>query len=263
MLVNNCFHYLFIYFYGKILNILIMEIIAISLIVLVVYSLFTNKSKVKQTKKNVSNETTYEGLSDKDLRDVDVDYKAKRTIYNKNPDAKNIPKLVKLGREIHKGKSFYNLSQEYFSKLPNSTENKYNGINLNDYNLSLIEALILYEKMTWNTFAIKKIPLIEDALMNYTFKGMTEKVKEIYELVIYFPELSMYYEEASDYLKLSNLLPTLLEYIKEKNGVKTIELKDVFEEDYELIKSKMYYLGKFGILNVSKIGNSNFYEALH
>lgn len=238
-----------------------MAIIVILLIVLfVVYLLLSDKSNWGYTKKKVSNESPYLGLSDEDLKDVDVDYKAKRTFYNNNPEAKNIPVLVKLGREIHKGKSLYNLSQEYFSMLPNSTEDKFNGLNINDYNLSLLEPLILREKITWNSFDIKKIPIIEDALIYYTFKGMNEKVKEIYELVNYFPELSMYCEEASDYLKLSNLLPIILEYIKKKNGVKTIELKDVFEEDYELIKSKMYYLGKFGILNVSKIGNSNFYK---
>lgn len=235
-------------------------IVILFIVLLIVYLILPNKSNWGNTKKKVSNESLYQGLSEEDLKDVNVDYKAKRTIYNNNPDAKSIPLLVKLGRKIHKGKSLYNLSQEYFSKLPSSTEDKYNGLNINDYNLSLIEPLIQCEKMTWNSFNIKKIPVIEDALIYYTFKGMNEKVNEIYELVNYFPELSMYCEEANDYLKLSNLLPTLLEYIKEKNGVKTIELKDVFEEDYELIKSKMYYLGKFGILNVSKIGNSNFYK---
>jgi len=247
------------------------SIVILSIVILIGYYLFNQKSnpKEKQRIKKVSVKPIFNqdtDLTDKELRDVDLDYKAKHSFCDKNPDAQNIPEIVKFGRKLHKGKTLYELSQKYYSTLPSFSEDKPQTNNelvkIIDNSLSLIEPFILCEKKTWNSFDIKKIPLIENALLYYTVYGNNDKVKETYKLVKHFPELSMYLPEAINSVKLCSILPSVLKHIKEKNGVKTTDLKNVFLEDYELIKSKMYYLGKLGILKVTKIGNSNFYQVI-
>lgn len=258
-----------------------MELFGIFIIIIfVVYILIKsnpalkNKSKQKvNTKSSLNSQTDFNendmkamGLTKKDMKEADIDYKAKHTIYEKNPEAKGIPELVKLGRNLHKGKTLYELSKLYFSTLPSFVEDNIlesnNIINNFDNCFTLIEPFILCEKKTWNSFDIKKIPLIENALLYYSISGNNGKLNEAYILIKYFPELDMYLTEANNSIKFCTILPLLLKYIKENNGVKISDLKEIYSDDYELIKSKMYYLGKYGILRVTKKGNSNFYEVV-
>lgn len=225
-----------------------------------------NWKPTKQTK-NQSNETNQVAnswISQKEIDELDPYYKLNQKIYDKNPDQLNIPNIVKLGRTKNKGKRLSELHNEYFSGLPLFIEKKTKliseMIDLIDDSLQLIEPFIIYEKKKWGSFDIKSIPLIENALLYYSALGYNEKVKDVYKLIVFFPELEFYKVDAENAVKFCSIVPDLMNFINEKQGITVKDLKPDFEKDFELIKNNLYYLAKFGVLKKSKIKNYNFYE---
>lgn len=224
------------------------------------------KKQTNQTKNqsNETNQVTNNWLSQKEIDKLDPDYKLNQKIYDKNPDQLNIPNIVKLGRAKNKGKKLSELHNKYFSGLPSFMEKKPEDINemidLIDDSLQLIEPFIIYENKKWGSFDIKSIPLIENALLYYSVLGYNEKVKDVYKLIVFFPELEFYKADAENAVKFCSIFPDLLQFIKDKQGITTKDLKPDFENDFELIKDNLYYLAKFGVLKKSKIKNYNFYE---
>lgn len=80
------------------------------------------------------------------------------------------------------------------------------------------------------------------------------------ELVEYIPELNFYLDDAQQSIKFCSLLPSLLNFIKQKGGITVKDLKELFPDDVELIKGRLYCLAKYGILKKRKEGRYNFYE---
>lgn len=118
----------------------------------------------------------------------------------------------------------------------------------------------MYELKAWGKFHIKSIPTIEIGLLCFSLLMDCKKCQDLKETIEFFPDLKFYLQEAEESVIFCKMIPTLLTFIKDKGGVKANDLKDEFPENFELIKSRMYYLAKFGIVNKTKTGRYNYYE---
>lgn len=217
-----------------------------------------------QNSNKISNKTTSNFSDDEFIDCEDLYYKIDRAIYNENEEEINIPAIIKAARTRHNGKTLLSLHSNYFSILPALQNNDPDHIEeflekIYD-SLMVIEPLIIYEKGKWGSFNIKCLPAIEKGILYYSLIGNVEKLTEIQRIIEYFPELYFYKDETQESLIFCSILPELIEFIKEKKGITVNDLKGKFVEHYDLIKGRMYYLSKIGILKKTKIKNLNFYE---
>lgn len=216
------------------------------------------------THKNRSSSNKNIDLSISEEEWINPYYKLDRSIYDENIDEINIPDIIRKGRIQNKGKTLLNLHSQYFSILSTLQEDDFDNITefleMIDNSLIVIEPLIIYEKRKWGSFHIKSLPAIEKGLLYCSLLGNCEKLNDIQSIIDFFPDLNFYREEIHESIKFCNILPELMEFIKEKKGITVNDIKEKFVEDYYLIKNRMYYLSKIGKLKKSKIKNFNFYE---
>ncbi len=239
-----------------------MELIAIIIVLVIVIYFFASSNEDKTRKIKAEKEVTADLLSKYDP----IHAKLQKLIYNKNPNVEKLPELIRQGRQIYHGKKLSDLHSEYYSLLQILMDKK--QVNNPVYNecieksLLLIEPFILFEIKQYKSFDIRSIPAIEDGLVYYSVFGKTDEVRNIFEMVTFFPELESFQEEALMALRYCEILPDILKAIRERKGVKVSDFKGQFGSDYELIKKRMYYLSKFGIVRTTKKGNANFYEVV-
>lgn len=224
----------------------------------------TGLSKQKVHSRSSEQRNKSDTITQKELKELDPFYKLNQTVYDKNPDQPNIPNIVRICRIENKGRNLQKLHDEYFSILPSLMENKPDDIKeffeKIDKSLLLLEPLIIYEKKQWRLFDIKSLPAIENGLLYSSILGNCEKANDISNMIKFFPELGFYKQDANDSIRFCALLPELIDFITRNGGVKVIDLKDYFDKDYDLVKNRIYYLAKLGVLKTTKVGKSNFYQ---
>lgn len=231
---------------------MIYSVIIVALAI-ILYLVFKNGTLSQNRRNSSSNNEYFQSVK-----------KLNESIYNENPDEQDIPFIIKKGRSNNKGKQLQKLHDKYFSTpfLQVNNSQSYDTLIENiDESLLLIEPFIKYEIAHWGFFDIKSVPVIEFSLRYLPVFEYCEKLNEVYELILYFQELKYLYEDdAKDALKLCKIIPKLLNFIEVNDGVTTKEIKPNFIENYDIIKTSLYYLVKIGKIKSIKKGNYNKYE---
>lgn len=199
-----------------------------------------------------------------ELMDIDPFYEANQVIYDL-PSEEQLPRIINEARNKYRGQKLCNLHSKNFQSIPSNDELNISNRNVLikniDEGLLLIEPLVIYEKECWKSFAIKSIPIIENGIK--VFQGLSDpqRIIDLSELIEFIPELDFYKDQVLEAKKFCSLVPGLIKFIEEKEGITVKDLKDLFTDDeVETIKSNIYYLFKYGVLKKRKEGRYNFYE---
>ncbi|TDN99994.1 hypothetical protein [Sunxiuqinia elliptica] len=205
-------------------------------------------------------------FSEEELKDIDPFYEIKQIVYQKNyaSDKLSIPKIIFEGRNKYNGEKLADLHSRYFQTMP--VKDGLKPFNLNSFilqiekSLLLVEPMVQYEKLCWNNFHIKSVPVIEHAIECFQILADSQKIVELKEMLEYIPELNFYLDDAQRAEKFCFMLPSLLDFIKSKQGATIRDFAEKFPNHLEIIKPSLYYLAKYDILKKKKVGRYNFYE---
>ena len=222
-------------------------------------NLFKKLFGIKEKKRNQPDvdDILDEFFPDRHLREEQENKK-----YEIENEDDNTPSILKNFRDINRGKKVNDLAQQYFDILQKLLAADKSG----DYkkllmhcqaSLSLIEPLIIQEKMFGDEFRIKSIPAIEKGLVYFAIFKNIGQIKNIEDIINYFSELSKFKPLVEEAYKRRDVASILTKIISDNPGIKQTELKSHFEGiEPSFIYNTVYYMDKVGIINKGKEGKS-------
>ncbi|QCX39567.1 hypothetical protein FF125_14370 [Aureibaculum algae] len=185
------------------------------------------------------------------------------TIY-KPAEHPNTPVILKKIRSAYKGNTIEYLNNLYFKFLQKIQQaDKANNINELLFNsqisLGLIEPLIYYNYKHYNSFDIKTIPAIDKGLIYFSVNGIIGQLKNIADIVEFFPELKFYKFHVDLAFKRAKLSSKIYNQIKNNGDCQQSKLKNKLElSDGRFIATTINYMIKAKKLDKYKIGKETF-----
>lgn len=172
----------------------------------------------------------------------------------------DVPEIIRRFRENYSKYDDKTLVELYFELLNKMREDisakNYNSMLANgQLSLGLVESLIRYSKISYGSFDIKTIPAIDWVLPHLAVKGNIGQLKNIKDVVDYFPELSKWKEEVDKAFEMQKLASKIYSYLKDNPDTLQKDLKKFIDyPDGKLIANVVHYMEAQGKIKKSKIG---------
>ena len=172
------------------------------------------------------------------------------------------PLLAEL-REKHKDQSLSKLNDLYYSLLTKIQGEKKNRdfkkmTMYSQMSLGLIEPLILQNKIAYGSFDLGSIPALEEPLSYYAINGHSGQIKNVEEIVNFFPELSAWKEAVNGAKETASLSTSLMKAVKDNPGTLQKDIKKLIDvEDGKKVANVLYYMDLYGKIRKEKSGNTN------
>lgn len=170
------------------------------------------------------------------------------------------PEIVRRFRKSYSNKNDKVLVKLYFELLNKmqadaKSKNFDSMIANGQISLGLVESLIRDCKVSYGSFDIKTIPAIDWVLPHLAVKGNIGQLKNIKDVVDYFPELSKWKEEVDKAFEMQKLASKIYSYLKDNPDTLQKDLKKLIEyPDGKLIANVVHYMEAQGKIKKSKIG---------
>ena len=170
------------------------------------------------------------------------------------------PEIVRRFRKSyskHDDKTLVKLYFELLNKMrENVTSKDFNSmIASGQISLGLVEALIRDSKKSYGSFDIKTIPAIDWVLPHLAVRGNIGQLKNIKDVVDYFPELEKWKVEVDKAFIMQKLASKIYNYLKNQPDTLQKDLKKLINfPDGRLIANVVYYMEMQGKIRKSKVG---------
>jgi hypothetical protein len=231
----------------------------LGIIVVVVIGYFFFRKKVKP-----SQQLSAEDLLDPETKEFVENRKKLDRPYSDFIDSSlEPPQLLAELREKHKDQSLSKLNDLYYSLLTKIQEEKKNRdfkkmTMYSQMSLGLIEPLILQNKIAYGSFDLGSIPALEEPLSYYAINGHGGQIKNIEEIVDFFPELSAWKEVVNGAKETASLSASLMKVVNDNPGTLQKDIKKLINiEDGKKVANVLYYMELYGKIRKEKSGNTN------
>ncbi len=179
---------------------------------------------------------------------------------SKLEEESDAPEIVRRFRKSYSNKNdivLVNLYFELLNKMRDDAKSKnFDSMRANgQISLGLVESLIRDCKNSYGSFDIKTIPVIDWVLPHLAVKGNIGQLRNIKDVVDYFPELSKWKEEVDKAFELQKLASKIYSYLKDNPETLQKDLKKFIDyPDGKLIANVVHYMEVQGKIKRSKIG---------
>lgn len=201
-------------------------------------------------------------LTDNDFHDEETKcfFQVESELFMTESDDKTPPIIVKL-RKFYHGKPLGKLEEMYFKItqeiLDSEKDKDFQKLLMNcQGGLGLIEPYIIKYKKQFGIFDIKGIPSIHYGLLYNSVLGNTGQLKNIQDIVNYFPDLHHYKPEVKESFLRKELSSKIYHYVKSNPNCYQSDLKKVLNfNDGHFISNTIHYMEKIGKISKNKVGN--------
>ncbi len=175
-------------------------------------------------------------------------------------DSSDVPEIVRRFRKSYANQNDKILVKLYFELLNKMREDvkskNYDSMIANgQISLGLLETLIRDWKISYGELDIKTIPAIDWVLPHYAVRGNIGQLKNIKNVVDYFPELSKWKEEVEKAFVMQKLASKIYAYLKDHPDTLQKDLKKYIDyPDGKLIANVVYYMELQGKVKKNKVG---------
>lgn len=174
----------------------------------------------------------------------------------------DVPEILRRFRANYSKYDDKTLVKLYFELLNKMREDisakNYNSMLANgQLSLGLVESLIKDSKISYGSFDIKTIPAIDWVLPHFAVRGNIGQLKNIKDVVEYFPELEKWKEEVDKAFTMQKLASKIYHFIKEHPETLQKDLKKYIDySDGKVIANVVHYMVLQGKIKKNKIGKS-------